>query len=131
MTRAAKRNVSIAGIFLLLACWWWHGWNFDDRYVAGEYVAKSQGERNVLVLNGDHSFSQEVWKGDRTTLHANGTWRRLGEGGVAFSNNFIGAPADAKASDTVYATLDNTFGFHTLTLDSHEAPIKFHKKLFS
>jgi hypothetical protein len=81
-------------------------------------------------MKQDHTFEQEITAADGRSNRITGSWRRFGEAGVAFSNNFLDAPATAKSKDNVYGMLDNTFGFWTLTLDSQTAPIKFHKKLF-
>jgi hypothetical protein len=130
-SRSPKRIAALIVVTLLCAGWWWMSWDFSDKFVAGRYVAKASGERNVLVLRSDHSFTQEVWKGDRTTLNASGSWRRFGEAGIAFSTNFLGASPVAVNDNNVYAMLDNNFGFWTLTLDpKYNDSLKFHKMWF-
>jgi hypothetical protein len=129
MRKTTKRAAILICLLLLAVFWWWHSWNFEDRFVVGEYVAKTEGECNVLELNSDHTFNQKVSKGDRLTVPAAGTWRRFGEAGVAFSNSFIGATPDAFTNNNVYAMLDNTFGFHSLTVDPQTKPLTFHKRL--
>lgn len=85
-------------------------WDFDDNFVAGEYVARTDGRCDDLILRKDHSFVQEKWFGDRFSQHASGTWSRFGEGGVGFSSSFLGSSAEAVLKDNVYGMLDNTFG---------------------
>ena len=122
----------MVGFVLLLICWWWQAWNFSDRFVAGTYVAKNTpiGSCNLIELKSDHSFKQQLWMGDRVALPAVGTWSRFGEAGVAFSKSFLGSNPDEVAKDNVYGMLDNTFGFHTLTVDPQTKPIKFKKAFF-
>jgi hypothetical protein len=105
--KSTKQRVAVICILLLAVGWWWQSWNFDDRFVAGEYVAENSGECNGLVLNSDHSFSEEVWKDDRSTTPTTGNWRRFGQAGVALSKSFIGATPKAVANDNVYGMLDN------------------------
>ena len=131
MTRAQNRTASILAILFLLACWWWQSWNFNDPFVAGEYVSKSNGICNNVRLNKDHTFAQELWHGDRSAQSAEGTWRRFGEGGIAFSKSFLGASPQAVTSDNVYGMLDNTLGYHTLTIDPQDSPIRFHKRFLT
>jgi hypothetical protein len=128
MTKPAKQRLTLIALLLLAVCWWWEGWNFNDPFVAGEYVAKATGECNVLVLNHDHTFDQKLLRGGRAANTAVGKWYRFGEAGVAFSNSFIGAAPKTIAENNVYGMLDNTFGFHTLTLDPQTAPTTFHKR---
>jgi len=107
------------------------GWDFSDWKVAGKYVSDSSAVRNSLRLKPDHSFEQEMTINGQTT-RANGTWRRFGRAGVAFSNSFLGASPAAVVDNNVYGTLDSTFGFITLILDSRydTTPARFHKQLF-
>ena len=129
MKRSTNRNASILAIAFLLACWWWESWDFNDPFVAGEYISETAGACNVLTLNMDHSFDQQLWQGDRSATHSTGSWRRFGEAGIAFSTTFLGAAPDSIAKDNVYGMLDNTFGYHTLTIDSQTKPVRFHKSL--
>jgi len=84
---------------------------------------------NVAVLNRDHSFDQQLRDRGRAPIRATGTWRRFGEAGVAFSTTLLGATPDSVAKNNVYGMLDNTFGYHTLTVDPQKNPIRFHKSM--
>ncbi|MEG9435823.1 hypothetical protein JAO29_06560 [Edaphobacter sp. HDX4] len=131
MNRPARK---VAGVIaLLMAClvWWWMSWDFSDQFVAGKYIAKSKGQRTILVLNADHSFTQEINANGAATIHANGLWRRLGQGGVVFSENFLRSSNAAASDNEIYGSLENTFGFWTLTLDSkYNDQTKYHKIWF-
>lgn len=130
MNKPARKVAGVIAILLACLVWWWMSWDFSDRFVAGRYIARSKGQRTILVLNADHSFNQEI-RANTATVHANGSWRRIGEGGIVFSENFLRLSNAATGDNEIYGNLDNTFGFWTLTLDSkYNDQTKYHKIWF-
>jgi hypothetical protein len=79
------------GILLPIVLFWvWYSVAADYGYsaVSGTYTLQRSGEASTLVLRPDHSYRQEVVRAGRVE-HAQGSWRRIGEGGVVFSNEFL------------------------------------------
>jgi hypothetical protein len=111
--------------------WWWMSWDFSDQFVAGKYIARSKGQRTILVLNSDHSFTKESSAEGTAAVHANGTWRRIGRGGIVFSQSFLRSSNTVTGGNEIYGTLDNTFGLWTLTLKpEYNDQAKYHKLWF-
>ena len=131
MRRFSKKGAIALPLIVLALGWWWMSWDFEDTFVSGSYVERSAGECNSLILNSDHSFRQEFSQGDLATIKATGKWSRFGEAGVAFSTTFLGASPEAITGNNVYGTLDNTFGYHTLTIESPNHPLMFHKRVIT
>ena len=114
---------------LAVVSWWWYSWDLNEPHVVSRiYIAKSQGECNKIELEPDYTFKQELWHGDLYAEQAQGTWRRFGRGGVAFSDNFLGATSAATSTYNVYGMIDNTFGFHSIVVDSQMRPTIFHQR---
>ena len=80
----------VAGTFLLLIIWGWYSAaaNYDYKAVSGIYSVRLNGEASTLFLKDNRSFQQELTREGRVE-HAQGTWRRIGEGGVVFSKEFL------------------------------------------
>jgi hypothetical protein len=63
-----------------------------------------------LVLKPDHSFQQEVNRSGKVE-QAVGTWRRIGEGGIAFSTDFLTISGQEPGADgTAYGDIHKDFG---------------------
>jgi hypothetical protein len=63
-----------------------------------------------LVLKPDHTFVQEL-KTVGSASRAEGTWRRLGEGGISFSNTFLAVPGALIEPDgTTFADMHKALG---------------------
>jgi hypothetical protein len=86
------KPVRIAGwVFLALAAFWiWYMVAADYSYgaVAGTYSFRSDGEASTLILKKDRTFQQELTRQGKVES-TRGTWRRIGEGGVVFSREFL------------------------------------------
>ena|SRR6202035_1176614 len=89
-----KANASVrvtGGILLLILVFWvWYSVAADYGYsaVSGTYTFRLNGEASTLVLRKDHTFQQELTHQGRVE-RAQGNWRRIGEGGVVFSKEFL------------------------------------------
>jgi hypothetical protein len=68
----------------------WYSVAADYGYgaVSGTYTFRQHGEESTLVLGKDRTFQQDLRR-NGIVQHAEGTWRRLGEGGMVFSSEFL------------------------------------------
>jgi hypothetical protein len=77
--------------------------------VSGTYTLRSEGESSTLVLQRDRSFQQELSHGGKN-VRSQGTWRCFGEGGIAFSTEFLKLPGQEISNDgEVYGTVEKSF----------------------
>lgn len=84
--------VRVAGglLLLIVTFWVWYCVAADYSYgaVSGTYIFRLNGETSTLILGNDRSFQQELSR-DGKVERTQGSWRRLGEGGVVFSKEFL------------------------------------------
>ena len=72
--------------------------DYGDSVAAGTYSFKGDGETSALTLNSDHTFRQTRKRaGDER--QAEGTWRRVGQGGISFSKEFLVVAGDEPEPD--------------------------------
>lgn len=84
--------------------------DYGDSVAAGTYIFKRSGENSVLVLNPNHTFLQTRRFGN-VTQQAQGTWRRVGEGGIAFSKEFLVVTGDEPGPDgTTFCDIHKLLG---------------------
>jgi hypothetical protein len=105
--RAAVSVLLAAGI----GTWWFVvASNYSDAAASGPYQLRPEGMNSTLVLWPNHSFRQEI--GDPSGMkRVEGTWRRVGEGGVAFSPEFLTFPGEQRDENgTAYADMQRRFG---------------------
>lgn len=79
------------GILLPIVIFWvWYSIAADYGYntVSGTYSVDNGSEKSTLILNSNHSFQEEVIRGEKSE-RAQGSWRRVGQGGIVFSNEFL------------------------------------------
>jgi hypothetical protein len=117
---ATKNIVRISSILLLLVLsfiWLVEAMDYGDSVAAGTYHFARGGEASTLVLSPDHTFKQQLTRSGQTS-HAEGTWRRLGEGGINFSKDFLVVSGDEPEPDgTTFSELRKTLGlFPSLAL---------------
>jgi len=89
------------GVFLILAflwCWYMVAADYSYSAVSGTYMFHDDGESSTLVLRRDQSFQQDLNR-DGKIVHVRGTWRRIGEGGVVFSKEFLKVNGQEVRSD--------------------------------
>jgi len=95
---------SIAGFVI----WVVAAMDYGDTVAAGKYRFVRNGESSTLVLNPDHTFRQ-TRRLENNEQHSEGTWRRIGEGGIAFSKEFVVVSGGAAAPDgTTYCDMHKT-----------------------
>jgi hypothetical protein len=113
-TSGMKKSVWVPGGLLLsfagFVMWGTAAVNYGDSVAVGKYRFKNDGETSTLVLNPDHTFQQAVRFGD-IEQHSEGTWRRVGEGGISFSKEFLVVSGDEPEPDgTTFSDMHKTLG---------------------
>jgi hypothetical protein len=107
IVRAAVSVLLLAGIGI---CWFVVASDYSDAAAFGTYRLAHDGTRSTLVLRPDHSFTQEV-SDSGGVRRAEGTWRRVGERGVAFSRDFLTFPGEQCGEDgTAHSDMQRKFG---------------------
>jgi hypothetical protein len=86
-------KMKLVGAVLVLVVGAFVGWycvaaDYSYGAVSGTYTLSLTGETSTLILNKDRSFQQELSR-DGKVERTQGSWRRLGEGGVVFSKEFL------------------------------------------
>ena len=76
-------------LILALFCYWYMvASDYGYRAVSGIYTYRGNGESSTLVLRQDQSFQQDLDRNGKVE-HVQGTWRRIGEGRVVLSKEFL------------------------------------------
>ena len=118
----------------LAVFWFGYIWiaDYGDRVASGTYEALADGQKTTLVLRPDHTFHQtRVNSG--VLVQGDGTWRRIGEGGLVFSGAVLALPHQRlMPNGDAYATLYKTAGIWPpfISLDSTTAAPIYRKSLF-
>jgi len=114
--------------------WFGYIWiaDYGDGVASGTYEALADGQETTLVLRPDHTFHQtRVSSG--VPVHGDGTWRRIGEGGLVFSGAVLALPHQRlMPNGDAYATLNKTAGIWPpfISLDSTTTAPIYRKSLF-
>jgi hypothetical protein len=98
VSKAARTGLVVALAIVVFWVWYSVAADFSYRAVSGKYTLKVDGETSVLVLNQDQTF-QQVLSSHGKTERAEGSWRRVGEGGVVFSKEFLGVSGQERRPD--------------------------------
>lgn len=90
MTKSIFDRVALAILLSIVVFVAWYSVAADYGYaaVSGTYVLHHDQEISTLVLKPDRTFEQEVRRGGKVE-RAQGNWRRIGEGGIVFSKEFL------------------------------------------
>src|SRR5450432_2937366 len=109
-----KRLWILSGCLFVLVVsfvlWYIVASDYGDGVASGTYLFAQDGETSILVLNPDHSFQQELTEHGEVK-RATGTWRRIGEGGIAFSSEFLIVSGQEPGADgTAYADIHKHVG---------------------
>jgi hypothetical protein len=106
----------IGGLLIPIVCfviWGVVAMDYGDSAAAGTYRFERSGESSTLVLNPDHTFRQTRRLGSNEQ-RSEGTWRRLGEGGISFSKEFLVVTGDEPEPDgTTYSDMHKALGLFT------------------
>jgi hypothetical protein len=118
-----RKNRLIAAVALLFllavlfAGWYAIAADYDYGALAGVYVLDQNGERCVLDLRPDRSFTEELVLSGNLQRDT-GTWHRYGESHVSFSRGFLKvAGQEMNASGEAHGDFEKRLGlFPILTL---------------
>lgn len=103
-------SVCLFALVVFFFVLWYVVSDYGDGVASGTYHFAQDDETSTLVLKPDHSFRQELSEHGEVK-HAAGTWRRLGEGGIAFSKEFLFVSGHEPSADgTAYADIHKDFG---------------------
>jgi len=101
-------------IFVAVVCfvlWYSVAADYGDGVTSGTYHLSQNDQTSTLVLKPDHSFQQELSQHGQVK-GATGTWRRVGEGGIAFSKEFLTVSGQEPGADgTAYGDVHKDLGF--------------------
>ncbi|HXS13700.1 MAG TPA: hypothetical protein VN734_13410 [Acidobacteriaceae bacterium] len=142
-TGRKARIASLSFLTALVAFWVW--WFFAaNSALAGTYEFRGHGATSTLLLRKDATFHQ-ILRQNGQTLQADGSWRRIGEGRVNFSPEFLRVPGaqtfieeqpgrggDGSVADNeFYGEFKKFLGIYpSLHLDGDPDGPVFHKRLF-
>jgi hypothetical protein len=121
----------VCSLLVLFTIWYSVASNYGDHAVSGTYTYKGSAETSILILREDHSFQQELTRSGKTR-HTEGKWRRLGQGGIAFSREFQEVSGQQLGpSGQYFGELKKKFTlFIFIALDPQSSGPIFHKKVF-
>ena len=142
MNRSLRAAAGTFIILLLLVIWFVIASGYDYADLAGTYTTKADGVSFSLILSPDRTFHEEL-QDSAGPKSADGSWRRIGEGGVAFSGEFLRLPGQQSYSDRFghdsNSTTNADFGgnfykiltvYPELDLNGSPTDIRLHKRLF-
>ena len=143
LSRSARVGVSILIALTLCVVWWVIASNYDYGALAGTYKFQENGTSSTLILRPDKSFHEEISSAGKIQT-ADGKWRRIGEGGVCFSIEFLRVPGartaieefpDSDKSDinanNFYGRFEKIMGVYPeLKLNANPPGPIFYKQLF-
>lgn len=109
-----RKLVLIGGVVVLLficfVLWATVAMDYGDGVAVGIYSLAENGDTSTLVLKPDHTFQQNLSHSGKMQ-HAEGTWRRFGEGGIEFSQQFLVLSGqELSAHGHAYAEMHKTLG---------------------
>jgi hypothetical protein len=129
--RFAKIIGAILLLFLLFFAWYMVAADYGYSAVSGTYVFRSTNEESTLILRADRTFHQDLTRSN-TIRHADGTWRRIGEGGVVFSPEFLTVLGQERdANGEAYANVEKGLLWlfvRSINLKPEQNGRKFHNK---
>lgn len=85
---------------LMALLWFWYmaAANYSYQWLAGTYDYRGASVTSTLALHQDGAFEQHGTFGIERKS-SSGTWRRVGEGGVVFSKEFLSIPGESVRKD--------------------------------
>lgn len=115
MSLAMKTFGTVSGAIVLFilgfVLWYSVAADYGDSVTSGTYDLSRSGETSTLVLKPDHTFRQELNKLGKIE-YATGTWRRIGQGGVVFSKEFLAISGQERRADgAADADINKRLGF--------------------
>jgi hypothetical protein len=134
MITAIKRSWTFFGCVFLLAglvvLWYSIATDYDDSVAEGIYDFAQDAQSSTLRLRSDHVFEQERREHGRVE-HATGTWRRIGEGGIAFSREFLTVSGQERGTDgTAIADMRKNLGVF-VSLEFRQYQVLLYEGIYS
>jgi hypothetical protein len=107
-----NRSRIILTVALIVAAGTWlvAATDYGDRVAVGTYRLSQNGEDSKLVLRTNHTFYQDLRR-QSGYQSVEGSWHHLGEGGVAFSKEFLPlAGVEMGPDGTAFAEIHKPLG---------------------
>jgi hypothetical protein len=130
-----RKRLRIVGVLVLvvvaLVGWYSIAANYDYGMLSGTYTLSQNGEKCILYLRPDQTFSEELDRGG-VKQKVEGRWHRYGEAHVSFSSEFLRVPGqELNAAGEAHGQFDKSLGIlPSLTLAPLPDGPTFRKKLF-
>jgi hypothetical protein len=104
-------SITVVVLSCLLA-WAVVAMDYGDSVAIGVYRFSRDGESSTLTLRPDHTFHQVLRHGS-DERQADGTWRKVGEGGFSFSKDFLVVAGDEPGPDgTTFSDMQKLLGLY-------------------
>lgn len=87
-SRVAIASVLLTAFVVVVCIWGLAAFNYGDDVAVGTYRFAQANVTCKLILDPKHTFVQEL-ESAGSTARAEGTWHRVGESGISFSNAFL------------------------------------------
>jgi hypothetical protein len=131
MSKSAFAGWGFLLAVVLFCVWYTVAANYSYGAVSGTYNFRENRETSTLILKEDRSFQQELSSNGKLES-ARGSWRRIGEGGVVFSKEFLRMTGQEVRSDgQADGEVKKKFGlFLSIHLSPDPGGPVFHKQLF-
>jgi hypothetical protein len=131
MSKSALADCGFLLAIVLFCVWYTIAANYSYGAVSGTYNFGENREASTLILKEDHSFQQGLSSNGKLES-ARGSWRRIGEGGVVFSKEFLRMTGQEVRSDgQADGEVKKKFGlFLSIHLNPDPGGPVFHKELF-
>jgi hypothetical protein len=133
--QSMKILVRAFGWILLLLCLCWAMYcviaDYSYSAVSGIYKADVGGTTSILHLYANQTFDQDTGQGG-SRQQVRGTWKRIGEGRVVFSKEFLRAENEEVRTDgEVDGAVEKIFGlFFTIHINPDPGGRVFYKRPF-
>ncbi len=121
-------HVAFSMLALCLAVGWLVvATNYEESAAVGTFRFAHAGVRCTLTLQADHTFQQTL-SADSSERRASGTWHKVGEGGISFSNAFLPFAGDVPSPDgSSFADMRRTMGLR-MTLEFRQYNVVWFQK---
>lgn len=132
MKRTLRLVAVTIALISALVFWYCIAADYDYSALSGMYTFQRGQEKCVLHLYENRTFVQKITAGNSKRT-ARGTWRRVGEGGVALSSDFLHIEGQKPGpSGENYGHFEKLAGISpVLTLDPVPGGPQFHRSMLS
>ena len=84
----------------------WYGKTGSGDSLPGTYKGDEPRVAATMVLNADHSFTQDIVQSGNAHHHATGTWNQSSDGTVRFSRAFLKTSWEPLRDDETASSID-------------------------